>query len=108
MNEKEFFIYLGNRNSDRIRFHFKKEKGKILVLLVQYESIINEKWVAIVRYDCAHGFFHRDILHPKGDKEKKVIDVPDLKYGFKFAKQDMEDRWEWYKEQYLIKMTNDK
>ena len=43
----------------------------ISYLVLQYEAIINEKWVAIVRYDCAHGFFHRDLINPNGDKEKK-------------------------------------
>jgi hypothetical protein len=97
VNEKEFYIYLGTRLKDRIRFRFEKNKGQILDLVLQYETIIDKKWVAKVRYDCAHGFFHRDLLHPIGDKEKIVIDIPDL-----------EDKWEWYKEQYLKKLKNDK
>lgn len=91
-----------------MRLCFEKERGEILDLVLQYEAMISEKWIPIVRYDCAHGFFHRDLLHPNGDKEKKVIDVPDLKYAFTFAKQDLEDKWEWYKEQYLKKLSHDK
>ncbi len=60
MNEKEFYIYLGNKLTDRIRVKFSKEKGIIINLVIQYEAFIIEKWHAIVRYDCAHGFFHRD------------------------------------------------
>jgi hypothetical protein len=108
VNEKEFYIYLGTHFKDRIRLQFKKDKGQILDLIIQYETIINKKWVAIVRYDCSHGFFHRDLLHPNGDKEKKEINIPNLKYGFTFAKQDLEDKWEWYREQYLKKLKNDK
>jgi hypothetical protein len=104
MNNKEFYIYLGTHFKDRIRLRFEKDKGKILDLVMQYETIVNEKWVAIVRYDCAHGFFHRDLLHPNGDKEKKTIDIPNLQYGFEFAKHDLEDKWEWYKDQYLKKL----
>jgi hypothetical protein len=104
LNEKEFFIYLGNKLNDRIRFRFKKEKGEIVDLVAQYETIINEKWMPIVRYDCAHGFFHRDVMHPNGDKEKKLIDVPDLNFAFSYARQDLEDKWEWYKEQYLKRL----
>lgn len=87
-----------------MRLRFDKEKGEIIDLVLQYESMIHDKWVAIVRYDCAHGFFHRDLLHPNGDKEKKAIEVPNLKYGFTFAKQDLEDKWEWYLEQFLKKV----
>jgi hypothetical protein len=108
VNEKEFYIYLGTRLKDRIRIHFIKDKGQILDLVLQYETQINKKWIAIVRYDCAHGFFHRDLLHPNGDTDKKVINVQNLKFGFTFAKQDLEDKWEWYKEQYLKKLKNDK
>jgi hypothetical protein len=104
VNEKEFFIYLGNRLNDRIRFRFKKEKGEIIDLVLQYEAMINGKWMPIVRYDCAHGFFHRDVIHPNGDTEKKMIDVPDLRFAFSFAKQDLEDKWDWYKEQYLKRL----
>jgi hypothetical protein len=104
VNEKEFYIFLGNQLNDRIRVRFEKEGGKIIDLVIQYEALISGKWMAVVRYDCAHGFFHRDLLHPNGDKEKKVIDAPDLKYAFTFAKQDLEDRWEWYKEQFIKKI----
>ena len=93
---------------DRIRVRFEKNKGAILDLIIQYETMINENWTSIVRYDCAHGFFHRDLMHPNGDKEKKAIEVPDLKSAFTFAKQDLEDKWEWYKEQYIKKIKNDK
>ena len=55
MNEKEFYIYLGTLLKDRIRLHFEKDKGQILDLVLQYETIINKKRVVIVRYDCAHG-----------------------------------------------------
>ncbi len=104
MNEKEFYIYLGNNYKDRLRLRFRKDKGELIDMVLQYEAMINEKWFAIVRYDCSHGFFHRDLLHPNGDKEKKIIEVPDLKYAFSFAKQDIEDKWEWYKDQYLKKI----
>ena len=104
MNEKEFYIYLGNKITDRIRVKFEKEKGMINDLVIQYEALINRKWHPIVRYDCAHGFFHRDLLHPNGEKEKKEIEMPDLNTAFAFARQDIEDRWKWYKEQYIKKL----
>ena len=101
MNEKEFFIYLGSDNADRLRFSMRKDKGVIVDLLIQYESFINDLWHTIVRYDCAHGFFHRDMMKPNGEKEKKIIDMPNLNTAFTYAKQDIEDRWIWYKEQYI-------
>ena len=65
----------------------------------------NNNWVAIVRYDCAHGFFHRDVLLPNGYKEKKSIEIVSLKNASKYAEQDLKDRWEWYKERYIKKLN---
>jgi len=39
MNEKEFYIYLGSKNTDRIRVRFLKEKGIIVDLLIAYEAL---------------------------------------------------------------------
>jgi hypothetical protein len=107
MNEREFFIYLGIKFSDRLRIRFVSDKGKILDLLIQYETLQNKKWIAVVRYDCTHGFFHRDILNPDGTQEKKAIKMDNLNVSFSFARQDLEDKWEWYKEQYLKKLKNE-
>jgi len=106
MNKVEYFVELGIHRTDRLRFRFIKEKGKVVDLVVQYEISIEEKWKAAVRYDCSHGFFHRDIIPPDGLKEKKIIDVPDMNYALLFARQDIEDRWEWYKEQFLKKIKS--
>ncbi len=48
MNDKEFFIFLGYQLRDRIRVRFEKDKGEILDLVIQYEAMINGKWIAIV------------------------------------------------------------
>jgi len=69
--------------------------------LVQYETLIDDEWVDIVRYDLAHGFFHRDVMTPKGEKEKQFINITNLENALNYAQQDLKDRWEFYKEQYL-------
>ena len=61
-------------------------------VVYQYESFIHEMWIPIERYDCAHGFFHRDILNPNGDKEKQEIVIDILKSASKYAEQDLRDR----------------
>jgi hypothetical protein len=57
-----------------------------------------------VRYDCAHGFFHRDLLYPKEQKEKQSINITSLENALNYAEQDIKDRWEFYKERYLKKL----
>lgn len=104
MAEKYFFIILDKRGLDRLRFRIETIKGAIKYFVVQYETFLNGEWVAIVRYDLAHGFFHRDILNPKGEKEKQSIDIDNLKDALNYAQQDLKDRWEYYKERFLKKM----
>jgi hypothetical protein len=105
MKEIEFIVYLDNQQLNRLRVRLITESGELIDVLYQYESFINNNWVAIVRYDCAHGFFHRDVLMPNGDKEKKSIEIDSLKNASKYAEQDLKDRWEWYKERYIKKLN---
>ena len=87
-----------------MRVRLTVQKGKLADVLYQYESLLNGKWTAIVRYDCKHGFFHRDVLHPNGEKEKFEIAIDSLKSASQYAEQDIKDHWEFYKERYVKKM----
>lgn len=100
MGEKEFTKELTPDGDDRLRIRINTERGKIVDIVVQYESRVKEKWYPIVRYDCSHGFFHRDILTPKGEKIKQAIPINNLKDALTYAEQDIKDRWEWYKENF--------
>lgn len=100
----EFESILDKFGHDRLRVKLKVEKGNLVDVVYQYESFIENKWIAIVRYDCTHGFFHRDILNPNGDKDKQEIEMDSLKTASKYAEHDLKDRWEWYKERFVKKM----
>ncbi|MBM4054539.1 MAG: hypothetical protein FJ264_07695 [Planctomycetes bacterium] len=100
MGEKEFTKNLSLDGDDRIRIKISTEKAIVTDVVIQYESKIRDKWYPIVRYDCSHGFFHRDLLNPKGDEVKKPIPIQNLKDALTYAEQDIKDRWEWYKEKF--------
>ena len=104
MNKKEFLKILDKFGSERLRVRLTVDNGQIADLVIQYESFINEKWIVIVRYDMNHGFFHRDLMIPGGDKIKTAIEMPDLKTAATYAEQDFKDKWEFYKEKYLKKV----
>ena len=104
MKEIEFESILDKLGNDRLRVRLKVEKGELIDVVYQYEAFIDDEWIPIVRYDCDHGFFHRDILRPTGDKEKQEITIDNLKSASKYAEQDLKDRWEWYKERFIKKM----
>lgn len=101
MKKKEFFKYLDREFKERLRMKIVVEKGKVVDLLVQYETYSNPIWIPIVRYDCSHGFFHRDIMFPNGEQEKQTIAIEKLDDGLSYAEQELKDRWEWYKQRYF-------
>lgn len=101
MKEKEYLKYVDKLDNERVRLRIKTEKGSVVDMVVQYETKIKEQWNAVVRYDCAHGFFHRDVLFPNGNKEKQAIAITDLEAALTYAEQDIKDRWGFYRERYL-------
>ena len=106
MGEKEFESLMDESGNERLRIRLKSEKNLLIDIVFQYESFLDNKWHPIVRYDCAHGYFHRDIIKPNGDKEKQSMNFENLKDAARYAEQDIRDRWEWHKELYLRKLKN--
>jgi len=105
MREKEFIRWLNFSNRSRQKVTV--DKGKIQRFVVQYESYINAKWHPIIRYDTAHGFIHKDILHPNGAKTKNVFSYLNHNEAFTFAEIDIQNNWQRYLTHYLEKMKND-
>ena len=77
MTKKEFTKVISHSGDDRLRLRIETKNGKVVDIVVQYEGKFNDEWHPIVRYDCAHGFLHRDVLFPGGKKEKQPLDIPD-------------------------------
>ena len=104
MKDITYQKFLDNDGNEKLRMRITTEKGNVVNMVVQYETLFNNEWVPIVRYDCAHGFFHRDVMKPNGDKEKQAIQIQSLEDALNYAEQDIKDRWEFYKERYFKKI----
>lgn len=100
MVKKEFTKVISQSGDDRLRLKIETKKGKVVDIVVQYEAKFDEEWHPIVRYDCSHGFLHRDVMFPGDKKEKYPLDIPDFKTALLYAEQDIKDRWKWYRDQY--------
>lgn len=98
MGERAYLKWLDAWN--RVRVQFLVERGEVRQFVVQYEALIDEKWQAIVRYDSMHDFAHRDVIHPSGDQDKYPLPFEDLGMAMIYGEQDIENRWEWYRERY--------
>jgi hypothetical protein len=68
MPEKEYFLFLDI--DTRKRHYHKFEGGKITEFVVQLEIKLQGKWRVIIRYDCAHGFAHKDCYNKAGRNRK--------------------------------------
>jgi hypothetical protein len=99
LGEKDFIKSLGHRN--RLRISFVTERGRVVRIdVVQYEAEIGGRWLALVRYDCAHGFLHRDVMRPDGSHEKSRVPAADLEEGLNLAIEELERQWQFYRRVY--------
>jgi hypothetical protein len=101
MKEKEYVKPLGKSGKDRLRIRFSSERGKIVDLVVQYETLHANEWRPVVRYDCTHGFFHRDVMFFRSEKEKESVTIENLNDAFSYAEQDIRDHWQLYKSRFF-------
>ena len=95
----EYIIRIGS--CDRYRHLHIKEKGKIKYFRVQYEIRISDVWYAVVRYDTAHGFAHRDLFNIKGKVVKTPLFNQNYNDALTFAESDLKSNFEYYKKRFL-------
>lgn len=98
MRTVEFRRFFDDKNAVRVQFQL--ERDKVIEFVVQLECLFNGEWTPVVRYDTAHNFAHRDLLHPTQPTEKKEIQVNDFNEGLTFALRDLTTNWEKYRERY--------
>lgn len=97
--EVEYLIRLGE--TDRYRHKHIRASGKIVYFRVQFETMVEDKWYTVVRYDTSHGFAHRDLINRKGDVIKTPIFIHDYNDALTFGESDLKANWEIYKERFL-------
>ncbi len=100
MGEK-FWIQDFETGLDRLRVRFITERGQVVsIVVVQYEAYINGEWWAIVRFDEAHGFFHRDVMSLAGDTEKVAQPARDKGLALTEAIDHIRKFWRTYRQAY--------
>lgn len=98
MAEKEYIIPYSDDTRKR---HFHKTlKGKVIKFVVQLEVNYKGSWKEVVRYDCAHGYSHRNhySLHGKIKKEELNLRFED---ALTLADDDIDENWEIYKRKFI-------
>lgn len=95
----EYEIYYGA--GDHVRVRFDTEKNKVTKFVVQYETMIEGKWMPIIRYDTHHGYAHCDEMRSDGTKVKRDLGMKDWNEALTYAIDDINSNWAIYKHLYL-------
>lgn len=98
--ERTWFIRVAPQEA-QIRCWYQRVKGRVVRYTVQLEIFHEGNWVPVVRYDNAHGFCHRDTLHPNGSQDKIGVSVGDVNQTFTYAIEELRANWELFRTRYL-------
>ena len=77
------------------------------IVQLEVRHPVHGTWVPIVRYDTAHGFAHRDRLHPDGSTEKTPLRVEDYNQALNYAEADLHDHWEEYRNRFVEELRDE-
>ncbi len=87
--------------TDRYRHWRRSEKGRVLKFTVQFETLLEGQWRPVVRYDTAHGYVHKDLIHPHQRQGKIFIVAQSFNEGLTLAEEDIRRNWMKYKAAFL-------
>jgi hypothetical protein len=101
VRQKEFFMMLDHVN--RLRFRMTRDDGEIVDFVVQYETLVEDDFRPVVRYDASHGRGHRDTLGPGGETVAKewLPHSMSHKEALHYAADDLRMNWERYRDRFL-------
>lgn len=84
----------------RLRAQYRVSRGRVVQFTVQLEVLRESQWLPVIRYDTAHHFAHRDSYEPNGRRIKMDLNMT-FEEALSFAIQDLRDRWESYRDEFL-------
>src|SRR5438128_8424064 len=91
----------------QIRCTYLRSGRTVLRFTAQLEIEHGGNWVPVVRYDNAHGFCHRDELHPDGTQNKTPIFVGDNNQTFTHAIEELRANWQNHRSRFLGEISHD-
>ena len=103
MPEKRYKIYLNDFL--RIIVYIETDEGNILNFVVKLEYFYKNQWFEVERYDCYHGYVHKDILNANGKKVRTIkFPLVDNKAGLNIAIKDFKENYNFI----IWRFTNEK
>jgi len=84
----------------RKRHRHEIERKQVASFVVQLEVLTGPNWSPVVRYDCAHGFCHRDAYNRRGRQTKSAVALG-FTHALTFADWDINEHWETYCDRFM-------
>ncbi len=100
MRTIEYVYVLSPEGTDRLRVRAHRAGREIVSFVVQYEAYLGETWHPIVRFDTAHGFAHRDRMHPDGRVDKEPLLWDTYPVALTMATEELKAQWPQYRRRY--------
>ena len=96
---KDYFHYFDGQT--RLVVYFTTRKGLAIRFVVKLEYEDDGVWREIIRYDCFHGYVHKDVLGRSGDKSRVVrYELLDPTTGLNAAIADCSENFRSYVERW--------
>lgn len=70
-------------DDDRLLINIRTVAGIIVDFRIVYQAVLWGAWREVMRYDCNHGFPHKDLFYVRGEEKVKVpigLDIHDAYY----------------------------
>lgn len=98
MKVVERFIDLGER--DGIHTKLVIDHGVVIDFVVVQISEISGEAHQLVRYDCSHGYVHKDCLYARDGRKEELPDRP-FDELYEMCVREVKSEWKNYRSQYL-------
>lgn len=85
----------------RKRHYHKVQRGKVVDFVIQLEVKVEREWKEVLRYDCSHGYAHRDRYNLKSSKRVDDLSLMNYEEALSLADRDINRNWQTYKERFL-------
>jgi hypothetical protein len=101
--DREWVFAVANDEA-RIRCRYRRRGNRMIEYTVQLEIWQAQTWRPILRYDNAHGYCHRDIIHSDGTQTKVRIYRGDTSSNFTWAIKELRANWQSERARFLAEV----
>jgi hypothetical protein len=82
-----------------------RNKHAVIDFTVQYDTLVEDRWVKVTRVDTSHGSAHQHKFNPSGKEIITEFFCNDYNQGFTEAKRYITENFEQMRQNYLTQLS---